>query len=409
MALLRNRDFLLLSAGQGVSRLGDGLYTAAAAWLAWSLTGDSTAVALVTVAAFGPAFLATFVAASYADRCDRRRLMIVTDLLRASVAAGATVLLALGLLNLTLLVAGTAALSLIGAPFGPARNAMVPQIVRAEDLLQATGLLHVAFRAAFFVGPLLLAPLLAVSSLTLVLALDVLTFLVSAATLAAVRVRRPAGPRHRTGLGADLAAGLKALRAEPDVLVVIATFVVALAATSGFLTVGLAALVGERFGAQGGQYGLLLGIAGVGEVVGALLLARLPIRRLALTAVLAWALLGVFRFPLGLAQSPAIAATLLAMTGMASALTDIPLIALVQQRLPDRHMAKALGLWEAGTAGALAVAPLVASTTVEATGIGTAFMLSGAALVGLSALSAITVLRFARRRTTGRLALACTE
>src|SRR5439155_17285188 len=184
MALLRHRDFLLLFAGQGVSRLGDGLYTAVVAWLAWSLTHEPGEVALVTLAAYGPAFLATLIGASYADRYDRRRLMIATDVVRAAVVAVAPVLLALGLLNLTLLVVGAALLALIGAPFAPARNAIVAQIVPTERLLEANGLLQVAFRAAFFVGPLL-APLLAFASLEVVLALDVLTFLTSAATLAA--------------------------------------------------------------------------------------------------------------------------------------------------------------------------------------------------------------------------------
>jgi len=54
-------------------------------------------------------------------------------------------------------------------------------------------------------------------------------------------------------------------------------------------------------------------------------------------------LLGAFRLPLGLAASPLLAAGLLAVTGFASALTDIPLIAFVQQRIPDRERAETLG------------------------------------------------------------------
>ena len=80
-------------------------------------------------------------------------------------------------------------------------------------------------------------------------------------------------------------------------LIVITTFVLALVAASGFLTVGVVALVGDGFGGGNGQYGLLLGIAGVAEVFGALAVARLPLRNLALTAVLAWALLGALPFP----------------------------------------------------------------------------------------------------------------
>jgi len=397
MALLRDRNFLLLFAGQGISRLGDGLYTAAVAWLAWSLTRQPGAVALVTVAAYAPTFLATLIGASYADRYDRRRLMIATDLVRAAVVALAPVLLALGVLNLTLLVMAAALLSLIGAPFAPARNAMVPQVAPPDRLLEANGLLQVAFRAAFFVGPLLLAPLLAVGSLQLVLALDVLTFLASAATLAALRVRPAARAAQVAGLREDLAAGFAALRAEPDVLIVIATFILALLAASGFLTVGVVALVGQAMHGGGGDYGLLLGIAGVAEVFGALVIPRLRLSNLALTGVLAWGLLGAFRFPLGLAETPIVAAVLLAMTGFASALTDIPLIALVQQRIPDRHLAKALGLWEAGIAGALAVAPFIAAATIAQVGVRSAFMLSGAALIVLAATAALTLARLRSR------------
>ncbi|MGW1270206.1 MFS transporter [Streptomyces sp. NPDC002491] len=382
MTLLKDRDFLLLFAGQGISRFGDGMFTATTAWLAWSLTHDPAAVALVTVAAYAPAFATTFVAASYADRYDRRRLMILTDVLRAALVAVTVGLFAFGSMNLTLLVAATALLALVGAPFAPARNAIVPQIVPPALLQQANGLLQVAFRAAFFVGPLVLAPVLAVASLTAAVALNGLTFLLSAAAVAALRVRAPVSSRA-TGLRSDLAAGLRAVRSQPDVLLVIVTFVLALTLTSGFLTVGLVALVG-----QGGEYGLLLGVAGLAEVAGALLLSRIPIRRLALVAVLAWALLGVFRLPLGLAASPVMAAALLALTGLASALTDIPLIALVQQRIADGHLAKALGLWEAGIAGALAVSPFIASTTISLVGARAAFMLSGAALVALAVVAA---------------------
>jgi MFS family permease len=391
MALLHNRNFALLFTGQGVSRLGDGLYVAAVAWLAWSLTHAVGPVAVVTVAANAPTFIGTLIGASYADRYDRRRLMIGTDLARGALVSVAALLLALGLLHFALLVTAAAALAAIGAPFAPARNALVARIAPAGSLVRANGLLQVSFRAAFFVGPLLLAPLLAIASMPAVLALDALTFAVSAVTLTAIDVRS-ASPEHaRPGLRTDLRAGLGALRREPDVLLVITTFVLALAAASGFLTVGVIALVGEKLGGRAGEYGLLLGIAGAAEVFGALAIARLRLRNLARTAVLAWVLLGAFRFPLGLAASPLLAAGLLAVTGFASALTDIPLIALVQQRIPDRHLAKALGLWEAGIAGAIAIAPIIATAIIDSVGVGTGFMLSGAALIVIGVAAALVL------------------
>jgi MFS family permease len=399
MALLRDRNFALLFTGQGISRLGDGLYVAVVAWLAWSLTHAIGAVALVTIAANAPTFAGTLIGASYADRYDRRRLMIGTDLARGVLVGVAALLLALGLLHFALLMAFAAVLAAIGAPFAPARDAFIARIAPAGSLVTANGLLQVSFRSAFFVGPLLLAPLLAIASMPVVLILDALTFAVSAVTLSAIHVPPAYAARTRPRLRDDLGAGLAVLRREPDVLLVIATFVLALAAASGFLTVGLIALVGQKLGGHAGEYGLLLGIAGVAEVFGALVIARLHLRNLALTAVLAWVLLGAFRLPLGLATSPLLAAGLLAVTGFASALTDIPLIALVQQRIPDRHLAKALGLWEAGIAGAIAIAPIIATTIIDNVGVSTGFMLSGAALIVIGSTAALALHRAGDRGT----------
>jgi MFS family permease len=86
-----------------------------------------------------------------------------------------------------------------------------------------------------------------------------------------------------------------------------------------------------------------------------------------------------------------VAAVLLTATGLASALTDIPLIALVQQRIPSHHLAKALGLWEAGVAGALAISPCVASTAITLAGVENAFLLSGAAVVVLAVTATLTL------------------
>ena len=402
MGLLRNRDFALLFAGQGVSRLGDGLYTAAISWLAWAQTHSAGTVALVAVAASAPAFALTLIGASYADRYDRRRLMIVTDLVRGALVAAAALLLAAGLLRFWLLVSGAAVLAAIGAPFAPARDAIVTHVAPAGLLLKANGLLQVSFRSAFMAGPLLLAPLLAVASLPVVLLLDALTYAVSAVTLTAMRARRADPRRGRPGVGGDLGAGLAALRRAPDVLLVIVTFVLALVATSGFLSVGLVALVGQSLGGDGGQYGLLIGIAGVAEIVGALTVARLRLRKLARTAVLAWVLLGAFRFPLGLVTSALPAAALLAVTGFASALTDIPLIALVQQRIADRHLAKAFGVWEAGVAGAVATSPMIAAAVIGQFGVRTGFMLSGAVLVTIGT-TATFLLKTYSSRPCGRI------
>jgi MFS family permease len=390
-ALRRNRNFVLLAVGQGVSRLADGLYAAALVWTAWELTLTPSEVGLVALAAGLPTFVAGVVGSSYADRYDRRRLMIGSDVARAVLLVPIPLLLHADRLDAVSLAALAAVVGIAGGPFAPARNALVPSVVGEESLLQANALLQVSFRSAFFVGPLLFAPAQALFGLSGVFVLDIATFVCSALTLTLMRLRPMRQERERPGLITDLREGLEALRAAPDVAVVIATFTLAILAASGFLTVGVATLVGTKLDAGGGAYGLLLGIAGMAEVVGALVLVRIRLHDLARTAVLAWVMLGLFRLPLGLVTSLAGAGALLGATGFASAITDIPVIALVQRRIPDRHLAKALGLWEAGIGAGLALAPPVAGFILQRAGVEWGFAISGVVLIGIG-LAAAAVL-----------------
>jgi MFS family permease len=391
-SLRRNGSFWLLAIGQGFSRLGDGLYAAALAWTAWSIGGTPQAIAAVLLASTLPGLAFSIVGASYADRYDRRRLMIGCDVVRALLVAPLPLLLrqpGFGLTGLALVAALVAA---AGAPFAPARNAIVPQVVGTDSLVAANGLLQASFNSSFFVGPLFLAPLLPRIGLPGVFAVDAATFLISIATLTGVRVVRSEDAREPLGLRADLAAGFRVLRQAADVQIVLGTFVLGILFASGFLLVGVPTLVGTRLGGNGGDYGLLLGIAGLAEVAGALLLSRVRLPRLALSAVLPWILLGLFRSPLGLVSALPEAAGLLTVTGLCSAFTDIPLIALVQERIPDRHRAKVLGLWETGLAGSLAVSPLVAAFVLDHLGLAAGFAMSGAAMFALG-LGAAALLR----------------
>ena len=392
------RPFVLLAGGQAVSRLGDGLFATALVWIA--LHGHGAAgVAVVASAATAPLLAGSLIGASYADRHDRRRLMIGADLARLALLLGLAGTLLDGSVSLWALVAFALAEGSASAIFTPARLALVPAIVPAGQLLRANGILQACFMASFGIGPLLLGPLLAVTAMPGVVAADAATFAVSAITLGAIRPHPTvAAPQADPGMRRDLAAGWRAVRSARDVPLMLGTFVVALVLASGFLAVGLPAWV-ARAHAGPGTLGLLQGTAGAAELAGALVLSRLRLRRLALAAVAAWGLLGGFRLFLGAASRLAIGLPLMAGTGLASAATDIPLIALLQARIPARHLGKAMALWYTGIAAALTISPPLAALAIRAWGLTASFALSGLALAALSGLSMLRLLRRPPRRT----------
>src|SRR3954465_13758800 len=79
---LRHRDFRLLWAGQAVSLLGDGIYLVAIAWLVYDISNQPGALAIVGFAWTPPQGAGPPLAGVLSDRVERRRLLIVADLIR---------------------------------------------------------------------------------------------------------------------------------------------------------------------------------------------------------------------------------------------------------------------------------------------------------------------------------------
>jgi predicted MFS family arabinose efflux permease len=394
-SLARNREFLLLATGQTISRLGDGIFVTALAWTAWQAQRSATAVAAVTFAFMGATFVATLIGSSYADRVDRRRLMIACDLARLLLVAAVVAAALVDALTFAVLAVAAALVGIAGGPFAPARNALVPALVSPASLVAANGVLQASFRSAFFVGPLLLGPMIGAVGAAGAFGFDALTFVVSAASLAALHPRPRESEHTRRHLREDLGGGYRELRQTPELLIVIAVFVTAIFFASGFLTVGTAQLAAERLGGGAGTYGLLLGVAGLAEILAAVAFTRVQPRRLARASLFGWVVLGVFRLPLGWTSSLEEALPLMTLTGCASAVTDVPLITLAQKRISDGDLAKVLGFWEAGIVGASAVSAPLAGAVIAGTSLQVGFALSGALIAG-TALAGVYLLEITR-------------
>jgi MFS family permease len=205
---------LVLSAGI-ISLTGDWVLTIGLIYRVYAVTGSTVASALTMASSFAPQVLLSAVAGVFADRWDRKRTMIVADLL-----------LAAGLLPL-LLVRGAGQVWIVfvvmfaeGALkqfFSPAEQAMVPRLVPDEELLAANALNGQVSNASRLAGSAIGGILVAAGGLTAVTLTDAASFAVSAALLALVRTSGraagpdPSGEQVRTGLrriGAELRAGL---------------------------------------------------------------------------------------------------------------------------------------------------------------------------------------------------------
>jgi MFS family permease len=186
-AVLREEPrYRLLFAGQLLSLLGDRVTFVALPFAVLAI-GDIGDLALVEIALSLPFLLVAIPAGSLADRVGRRRTMVAADLARAGVQAAMAVLLLTGAAEIWMLAALAAVFGTAESFFGPAMVGLIPQTVETVRLQQANALFGLAQNLGMILGPVLAGVLIALSGPGEAIAVDSVTFLVSAFFLARLR------------------------------------------------------------------------------------------------------------------------------------------------------------------------------------------------------------------------------
>jgi MFS family permease len=206
--LFRNRSFLALWLGQTISFVGDYFYWLAIPIMVERLTGSALQVGLSVMASALPMLLLGPVAGVFVDRWDRKRTMIVADVLR-----GMLVLLCLLVKTpdqVWIYYIAAFLMSSVSRFFFPAQNAVLPLIIRERDhLLAANGLMQIVQTAGLLIGPALAGFSIGLWGAHVAFLVDSATFFVSALAIVTMAV-----PRTTSGRQAAAESEFAAVRAE---------------------------------------------------------------------------------------------------------------------------------------------------------------------------------------------------
>lgn len=269
---LRSSTFRNLLFADVVSDVGTFMQSVGAAWLMVSLSAGPMYVALIQTASALPFFLLALPAGAIGDIVDRRRVILFTEtwmVLVATILAGLTIA---GRMSPMLLLILTFALSAGDAFETPTWRAVLPELVRKEDLPAASALNGIEFNLARAVGPALAGFVIAIAGIGAAFVLNTLSFL--GVILVVARWKRPIVKRAtppETVTGATVAA-IRYVRFSPAVRIVLLR-----AGTAMFFASGLLALlpsIAHRINGSPVGYGVLLGCFGGGAVLGALVMQR---------------------------------------------------------------------------------------------------------------------------------------
>jgi len=390
--LARDARFSAFWIGQTISVFGDRLNQLALAALVLYQTQSALLSGLVFVAAMVPNLVLSPIAGTLVDRWDQKRVMVVSDLLRAA-------------LVLTLPVAASVELALVypiiflmttvSIFFRPARSAVLPRIVSQDDLLAANGAMWTGETLADIAGYPLAGVLVAFLGANVALAfwLDSVTYIVSAVLIAGLvipPVTRTLAPKVGSAISAfvaELRDGWKFLRTSPPL------FQNTLLGAMGQLSVGATlaltpffvlellghpAKVAGTIPGQSETLGAIEAAIGIGNLVGGFVVGAIGTRMRKGTLVVGgFVLMGIGTIALGIAGSTPLALVAAAVIGLFNLVWLIPSQTLFGERVPGELMGRVVAMRGSLVYGAMTAAAAFSSFAAEVVPTGTIFAALG--------------------------------
>ncbi|HZS90188.1 MAG TPA: MFS transporter [Chloroflexota bacterium] len=386
--LFINRDFAVYTAGAFVSATGSWFQVVGLGWLVVSEGGRQAGfwLGLVGFASLIPVLLLGLVGGLLADLISRRRLLLITQLVNASVLLLLAYLTATGRATIGVILTFATVMGIISALTWPTWQAVINDMVEPRDLARAIALNSARFNLTRVVGPAVGGGLLTLIGPAWCFAANAATAFGVTGSLLSIRFR-PRPQRSREGLRQALLGGLIYARETPRALTL-------LLATSALGVFGLPynsflpAFAKDILRAGPGGLGLLLTAVGVGALFGAVasgMAWAVEQRRLVLCGALA--LFGLADLLFSASHWLPLSLLMLSVLGFAMLLYLASANTMLQSEVPPAVLGRLMGIWVIVTSGttplgSLAIGALSAATGVQAAvGLGgVCCILSGAVL-----------------------------
>jgi MFS family permease len=358
-AALQYRDFRILWFGAFTSTIGTWMQKVAQNWLVLTITGSSAFyLGLDSFLGELPILLFTLVGGVFADRHDRRRLLLMSQYVQMAAAFTLAGLVYLDVVRVWHVLTLSVVTGLAQAFGGPAHQSLLPSLVSKEDVPNAIAFNSIQFNMSRVIGPLLAGAALASFGMVACFGLNGLSFLAVIAAIFALRIRHiPASaPSHWRE---DFHGGLRFVREHPAM---IGLAVLGFATTflgNPFLTF-LPLFAQKVFNGDVGLYTWMLACASGGAVVGALFVAwrgRFP--HMGRTLLLMQLLYAILILLFAVTRVLWLNAIILFAAGLCMVMVTSMLLSLVQLNVPNEMRGRVMSIFMVAFRGGMPLGSLV--------------------------------------------------
>ena len=320
-----------------------------------SQTQDPFLVSMALLSEYLPVLLFGVLGGAAADRFDRRRMVVVVNVVRALVLGGLVVVIVTGTVNIAVVLVVLFILGTAETFADSASSTLVPGLVARGDL----GIANARMQGAFLLTNQLLTPPIGAFLFAVGMALPFATNAACFALGAVLISRVVTGPRSRTGKGSGLRAemveGIRWLVAHPPMRTLALT-IFTFNITYGAAWSVLVLYAGERLGMNEVGFGLLTTAVAVGGIIGILSYGRLE-RRFSLANIMRVGLVieTCTHLVLALTTSPMIALATLVVFGAHAFVWGTTSTVVRQRAVPDELLGRVTGVYRVAIVGGLVV------------------------------------------------------
>jgi MFS family permease len=380
---LAHRDYRLLLTGLAVSESGNWLEAAASIVYVLDATGSTAWVAVAGVVRLLPYIVFEPLGGAIADRYDRRRVMIVSDLARAALMVVLTIVaMSTSTIAVTVAIVIAFVNNTFTSPYYPAVTAITPSVVPEDDLAAANALSGTIDNFALAFGPALSGLLLMLGPPPVAFAVNAFTFLFSALMVWRMQVRGKVGDVEvEPGLRSRIVAGVAAIKGSKQ-----AVLLIGLAVAFGFMFGQEVVLFGpiteDVLGLGVDATGFLFAAPGVGGIIAATAASKLAARsHTAGILVISTLVAGIPLTAMSVIDAPAAAYLLLAVEGAAVIIGDVVTTTTLQRVTPEDRIGSVFGILGSLTVIGTVLGSIVAPFTIAWFGLRPATAIAGGFLL----------------------------
>jgi predicted MFS family arabinose efflux permease len=388
-------EFRLMWLGACTSSIGTWMQNLAQSWLVYELTKSAWYLGLDAFLGQIPIFLFSMLGGVVADRKDRRKVLVVSQLVQMTCAITLALLAWFQVVQVWHILLLSFTVGTAQAFGGPAYQAMIPSLVKKEDLQNAIAMNSIQFNVARVIGPTLGGLALATLGAAWCFSLNALSFLAVIFTLMRVAPRPPAMTGKEPVLE-SMKVGLRFVRDNS-----VMGGLIALAFLMTLLGVPIMTFLpvfAERVFHLGKEaYSQMLVISGLGSVLGGVFVAATShINRKGLLSLTSLMALGAFIFGFAVSTNFYVACLMLFLGGAALIACFGLVSSLVQTQVEDSMRGRVMSIYNVAFRGGMPFGAFVAGRFIENYGAPQVLAINGILLVVLSGVFWISQRRIAR-------------